>query len=363
MTSHRIRVLIIDEAVLSRDALNRALDDAKDIEVVGIAPNAHTGLARTRQLHPDLILVRAPISDVSPEHFVAEATRDDPDLGLLLVAAPTCAEDDLDGVVRLLEAGAFDCILEPELPPTDSQFVAALRLRLLPKIRAFSAARYSRVARGLSQNPDKKASANAAARRLQRRRSADRWDLLAIAISTGGPEALRELLPALQAFPIPIAIVIHLPGAFTGSLARTLDKISSLHVAEATDGALLQAGEARISAGGHHLLIDRNAGGKLITRTSNAPPENGFRPSADVLFRSGAAIRSKVLALIMTGMGKDGVQGLEVLNAAGSSYVIAQDEPSSVVWGMPGAAVRAGVTDEVLPLAGIAERLRELVKT
>lgn len=363
MSNGRIRVLIIDESVLCRDAVASALAEAKDIEVLGAAPNASTGLARSRQLQPDLLLVGAPVGGIAPEQFVQQAVAECPGLGVLLLASPTADAEQVDLVVRTLGAGAFDCLLKPERPLDSEAGAALLGRRLLPKIRAFSAARYSRVARGIAKAATPQADLDELSERLQKQAVPGRFELLAVAISTGGPEALRELLPALPAsFPLPVVVVIHLPSPFTASLARTLDRYSAVQVSEARDGAALRPGTVQLAAGGLHMTVDRAPQGHLLVRTSDAPPVNGCRPSADLLFRSAAACCQRgVIGLIMTGMGSDGVRGLAELRAAGSAYVIAQDEASSVVWGMPGAAVRAGVTDEVLPLSAISARLARLV--
>jgi two-component system chemotaxis response regulator CheB len=177
---------------------------------------------------------------------------------------------------------------------------------------------------------------------------------IAIGASTGGPRALFELLPELSArVAVPILIVQHMPPDFTRSLAESIARQTQRTVIEVTDGAALTSAQIFIAPGGRHLVV-RGAPAGAIAGLSEAPPENGCRPSADVLFRSVAAVFGRdVLALILTGMGRDGTAGLQAVRRAGG-YVIAQDEASSVVWGMPGSAVQAGVVDEVRPLREIA---------
>jgi two-component system chemotaxis response regulator CheB len=179
-----------------------------------------------------------------------------------------------------------------------------------------------------------------------------------VAASTGGPRALEVLLPDLaRRIDLPVLVVQHMPPQFTRSLADNLARQSGLHVTEAPDGELIQARHVYIAPGGKHLLMRTRPAGGLVTVLNEQPPENGFRPSADVLFRSAAAaLGGGVVAVVLTGMScetvADGTQGLGPLKRAGA-HVIAQDEATSVVWGMPGSAVRAGLADEVLPLGAI----------
>jgi two-component system chemotaxis response regulator CheB len=159
---------------------------------------------------------------------------------------------------------------------------------------------------------------------------------------------------------LPILVVQHMPPDFTRSLAESLAKLSQSPVVEARDGQAIQSATTYIAPGGKHLLV-RQEGGRPVIGTNEQPPENGCRPSADVLFRSAAAAwRSALVAIVLTGMGRDGTAGLGAVKRAGG-YVLAQDEASCVVWGMPGSAVEAGVVDEVVPLASIADVLRQLV--
>jgi two-component system chemotaxis response regulator CheB len=182
-----------------------------------------------------------------------------------------------------------------------------------------------------------------------------------IAVSTGGPRALATLLPDLCAqVKVPIFLVQHMREGFTSSLAGQLARKTSRQVREARDGEPVQDGHIYLGPGGKHLTL-RCAAGQLLTGLTEQPPENHCRPSADVLFRTAAAaLGGDVIALVLTGMGCDGTAGLAVLKRAGA-YVIVQDEATSVVWGMPGSAVRAGLVDEILPLGEIASAVQVLV--
>jgi two-component system chemotaxis response regulator CheB len=183
-----------------------------------------------------------------------------------------------------------------------------------------------------------------------------------IAVSTGGPTALAELLPAFaRDCPVPIVIVQHMPAFFTAQLAERLTKLTGTLVREATDGGPFVSGDVVIAPGGRHLVLAAHAAG-FVTRLTDDPPENSCRPAADVLFRSAATIwGSGTLGIVLTGMGRDGLAGSRAIIDAGGG-VLVQDEFSSVVWGMPGEVARAGLADAVLPLAHlgaeVALRLR-----
>jgi len=184
---------------------------------------------------------------------------------------------------------------------------------------------------------------------------------LVIAASTGGPKALETLLPGLrERTDVPILVVQHMPPKFTQSLANSLSRQARGTVVEARDGDVVRAQTTYIAPGGKHLLL-RHDQGRLVIGVNEQPPENGCRPSADVLFRSAAvALRGDLVAVVLTGMGRDGTAGLGAVKRAGG-YAVVQDEATSVVWGMPGSAVEAGVADEVMPLGAIADAVAQLL--
>lgn len=272
--------------------------------------------------------------------------------------------------VEGLEAGAFDFVLKEE-NGNRAGTREVLARRLLPKIRSFSAALYSRRARKLSGSAPRitrPISAEATRKAIEAVRNGwtgrprYRPEVVVIGVSTGGPEALSHLVPSLpDTLPVPVVIVQHMPGNFTASLAAALDRRSRIVVREGEHGDVIRAGTVYVAPGGTHTALGRDAKRNLILTDSDAPPENGFRPSVDVLFRSAAkACRGAVVAVILTGMGDDGALGLGDLKREGA-FVLAQDEETSVVWGMPGRAVRSGFADEVLPIEEIGPRLIEQV--
>jgi two-component system chemotaxis response regulator CheB len=187
-------------------------------------------------------------------------------------------------------------------------------------------------------------------------------EVVAIGVSTGGPNALAELLPGIPAgFPVPILIVQHMPPVFTGLLAQRLAAQCRIPVREGTMGALLGPGVAWIAPGDYHMTIERRAA-EVRLRTHQGQPENSCRPAVDVLFRSVAqAYGSRSLAVILTGMGQDGLRGCEAIHETGGQVVV-QDEASSVVWGMPGAVALAGLAERVLPLSQMAAEITRRVE-
>ncbi len=371
-----IEVLGVDGSLLVRDMLREALADLPDVDLVDTAPNGKIGLDKVRLLRPDLLLLGVQLGDLPAPRVVAKALAAEPHLGVVLLAHHDAAE--ADPVVESLEAGALDFVIIPEAgSPEDLHEV--MRRRLLPKLRAISTVVLSRLARSLSFSaggpPSRRALSSEEQRRatvraeralggVKARNGSRRFLVAVVGVSTGGPEALSRLVPTLPAgLPLPVVIVLHMPRAFTTSLAAGLDRRSALRVRVARDGDLLAPGTVYLAEGGRHLRLDKGTADRLVLATDDGPPRNGCRPSADILFSSAARAAGKAtVAVILTGMGDDGVAGLAEVKAAGGR-VLAQDRETSVVWGMPGRAVEAGVVDEVLSLDEVGERLCELTVT
>jgi two-component system chemotaxis response regulator CheB len=265
-----------------------------------------------------------------------------------------------DVTVRALQAGAFDFVTKPAgVSPEDS--LAKLRREVTSRIRVFLARRHrtGEAARStlMPVRPTTPPAAHgpAGATHLRTIRA------VLIGCSTGGPKALASILPQLtRRVDAPIVVVQHMPAEFTRSLAENLARQSGVAIVEAEDGRLLEPRTVYIAPGGKHLVLRRDAHSRLVAGTNDQPPEQGCRPSASVLFRSAAAVLGgAAVAVVLTGMGNDGTAGLGPFKRAGG-YVIAQDEATSVVWGMPGSAVEAGFVDAILPLAEIAATVQAL---
>ncbi|OGV71982.1 MAG: hypothetical protein A3K19_22190 [Lentisphaerae bacterium RIFOXYB12_FULL_65_16] len=366
-----IKVLIVDDDAMCRDGLRQALTGLADIEVIGVSPNGTLGLIKARRQAPDLVLVAASLTDVTPVDFTRAVLVDLAHTGILIAASDS--PKDADATIPALEAGAYDFVVKPDGQCRKENIAAAQRL-LVPKIRCFSIRRYSRLARRLTptgrSNTDG-ASLNAAPEATGtpetqlgdiRGRNRNRIEAVLVGASTGGPEALSRLIPALPAnLAAPVVIVLHMPGPFTARMAAALDRASALNVSEGADGDVLTPGHAYLAPGAQHLTVERNRNGALALRLLDGNTVSGCKPSVDLLFRSAAeTLGGRCLAVVLTGMGSDGTCGLTALKAH-HAPVLVQDEATSIVWGMPGSAVHAGLADEILPLDKIGPRVVDIV--
>lgn len=353
------RILIVDDSRTFRAALEAALSGADGIVVAGSVFNGEKALEFIRATPPDLVTLDVDMPGLDGLQIlqaIQQFNRGLPaeaEIGVIMLSAFTRRGADV--TVRALQAGAFDFVTKPSgVSPEDS--IAQLRREVVPRINLF-------LARRAKSNAKPSAAVlptNAPVRPLSIAQPRAIKALL-IACSTGGPKALATLLPQVAPHVrAPIAVVQHMPAGFTHSLAESLARQTALSVVEAQDGMPLEAQRVYIAPGGKHLVLRRNAQGGLTAGTNDQPPESGCRPSANVLFRSAAALLGNAsVAVVLTGMGNDGTAGLGAFKRAGG-FVIAQDEATSVVWGMPGSAVAAGLVDAVAPLTEIALVLQRI---
>lgn len=337
----KIRVLIIDDAVVIRRLLTEILAEDPALEVVGSAATGAIGLAKIPQVKPDLVTLDIEMPGLSGLETLAEIRKLYPTLPVIMFS--TLTERGASATLDALALGASDYVTKPSNTGSMAAGVQAVRDALIPKIKGLCA-------RLLGGAPA--ASPGAPAARIRRAvappRTPARVDVLAIGVSTGGPNALAALLPDLPAtFPLPIVIVQHMPAVFTKLLAQRLDAKTAIRVDEGAAGRVLEPGVAWIAPGGFHMEVMRERG-VVKLRTTEAPPENSCRPAVDPLFRSVADVYgARTLAVVLTGMGYDGLRGCERLRDVGGA-ILAQDEATSVVWGMPGAV--AAIADKILPL-------------
>lgn len=351
------RVLIVDDSRVFRAAIEAALAGLPDLLVVGSVYSGQKALEFLQSGRVDLVTLDVEMPGLGGLETLAAlrqmnvTTPADRQMGVVMVSAFT--QRGADVTVQALEAGAFDFVAKPSASTPD-EAIAQLRQDLLPKLRAFlqrrrSAGLASPLPSGGLRPPAIKGGAPVRPRKFRG---------ICIASSTGGPPALAELLPGLTPVAAPVFVVQHMPPTFTRSLAANLARRIGREVVEAVDGDVVQTARVYIAPGGMHLAVRRDAAGRLITVCTEQPPEGGCRPSANVLFRTAsAALGADLAAIVLTGMGNDGAAGLPSVRRAGG-LVIAQDEQSSVVWGMPRSAVEAGLTDFVLPLSDIAAAVR-----
>jgi two-component system chemotaxis response regulator CheB len=348
------RVLVVDDAVVVRRIVAQVLESEPDIEVV-TAANGRIALARLVQARPDLVLLDVEMPELDGLSTLRELRTTHPRLPVVMFS--TLTERGAATTLEAMSLGATDYVTKPANVGSVNASIEAVRSELVPKIRALCAPRPPAPAapsprpRAAAAPGDVRVPGAAGATRAARTRPIE---LVAIGSSTGGPRALHEVLEALPGtLPVPIVVVQHMPTVFTRLLAERLDATCSLQVREAAGGERIGPGEVWIAPGGSHLVV-RRRDGELVLAIDGGPPENSCRPAVDVLLRSVAeAVGQDALAVVLTGMGADGARGASLLHDAGAA-VLAQDEATSVVWGMPGAVVRAGAADDVLPLDQVA---------
>jgi len=345
-----IRVLIVDDSAVIRRLLGELLMSDPTIKVPGTAGNGALALARIADLKPDLVTLDVEMPGMSGIETLVEIRKLYPKLPVIMFSSLT--GPGAATTVEALSRGASDYAAKPSADSPESA-AEAIRQDLIPKIKALCAP--------LPKPPQVPAFVVPAPDISVAVRKPARIDLVAIGTSTGGPNALAALMPQLpQDFPVPILIVQHMPPMFTHLLAKRLGSLTRLRVEEGKEGEKVEPGQVWIAPGDYHMTISRK-GGDLVLGLNQDAPENSCRPAVDVLFRSVARSHgANVLAVVLTGMGSDGTRGAAVIREAGG-MVIAQDAPSSVVWGMPGSVVSAGLAEHTNPLSEIGQEIARRV--
>lgn len=358
-----IEVLVVDDSAVIRRFVTDILTAEDGIHVAGTASNGEIALERIAERDPDVVVldIEMPVLDgLATLERIRQRWRDLP-----VIMFSTLTTRGATATLDALALGATDYVSKPTHLGDLETAKRVVASHLVPAIRSCAAVRRTRL-RFVRPAPGAAAGAAAAPRTSPPRvRSAfhprpARIDLLVIASSTGGPHALTEVVPALPAdLRVPVLIVQHMPALFTKLLAERLDARSALSVHHAEEHMSLEAGHVYLAPGGQHLLIRRASDGRYRTGLDDGPPENSVKPAADVLFRSAAALfGGRVLAVVLTGMGADGLAGARAIHQAGG-LVFAQDEATSVVWGMPGAVCREGLADAELPLGDVARTITQ----
>jgi two-component system, chemotaxis family, protein-glutamate methylesterase/glutaminase len=358
----RIRVLVVDDSVVIRRLVAHALEEDPDLEVVGAAANGSIALQRIPQYNPDVLTLDIEMPEMDGLETLRRVRRDYPQLRVIMFS--TLSVRGAAVTMEALTLGADDYVTKASNEGSLDQSMARLREELVPKIKQFfhlpgksRAAVWSGSAPvpvGPAPWQDKPVLASALVRPK----------VVAIGVSTGGPSALGAILPQLTAgFPLPILIVQHMPPLFTRFLAESLHSSCRLPVKEACEGDRVDKSKILIAPGDFHMKV-AGSGGEVRVQLDQSPRQNFCRPAVDALFSSIAEVYGgAVIAVILTGMGHDGLRGAEILKAHGAS-ILAQDEASSVVWGMAGSVVNAGLADRVLPLGQVVpEILRMAVRT
>ena len=342
-----IRVLIVDDSALVRQVLRAILESADGFEVVGAAADPYQARELIKRHAPDVLTLDVEMPRMDGLTFLDNLMRLRP-MPVLMVSSLT--ERGAEVTLQALEIGAVDCIAKPKLDIAAG--LQAYADELCAKLRVVAAAQ----PRGRRPGPVPADAGSVVSPPRIRYRTTDK--LIAVGASTGGTEAIRALLADLPADSPALVIAQHIPAMFSLPFARRMDSCSAVEVCEARDGQPVIPGHAYIAPGDRHLTVQRD-GARFRCRVDQAPPVNRHRPSVDVLFHSVArAIGADALGVILTGMGRDGAEGLRAMRDAGA-LTLAQDRESSVVWGMPGAAVQIEAAERQLPLEQIAGACRE----
>jgi two-component system chemotaxis response regulator CheB len=349
-SSRPVRVLVVDDSIVIRRLVTDALSSDPQIEVVGIAQNGRIALDKIASLNPDAVTMDIEMPEMNGIEAVRALRRTHPRLPVVMFS--TLTERGASATLDALAAGASDYVTKPSNVGSIAESQNSVREQLIPKLKALTARRTPAAAAAVPI-PVPPAPRTSPARRPR----GGGFGVLAIGCSTGGPDALAAVIPALPAdLSVPVVVVQHMPPVFTRLLAARLDGRSQVGVAEAVHGEPLVPGRVLIAPGGSHLVV-RRAGTSVVAELTDDPPENFCRPAVDVLFRSVASVYGeRVLAAVLTGMGRDGEKGAAKIRGGGGEVVV-QDEATSVVWGMPGAVAMAGQADRVLPLEQIGPHL------
>ena len=352
----RIKVLIIDDSALIRKVLTGILNSARDIEVVGTAPDPYIARDKIKALNPDVLTLDVEMPKMDGISFLSNLMRLRP---MPVVMISSLTEKGADVTLQALELGAIDFISKPKLDLAEgleaytNEIIEKVRIAAKAKVRSYPVAKLI---------VNQKYSADAIIKtRKSRKHFKTTEKIVAIGASTGGTEAIKEVLSVLPANSPGIVITQHIPESFSKPFAERMDRSSAMTVFEATDGQQILAGHIYIAPGDRHMVIERS-GARYVCRLHDGPPVNRHRPSVDVMFRSVAQnVGPNAVGVLLTGMGNDGALGLKEMHDAGASTII-QDEKTSVVWGMPGEAFRMGAVDTIEPIDKIAECILKTIR-
>lgn len=349
----KIKVLVVDDSALVRQLLTEILNSDSAIEVVGTASDPYVARSKIKELKPDVLTLDVEMPRMDGVTFLGNLMRLHP---MPVVMVSTLTEKGADVTLNALELGAVDFVSKPKIDLANA--IQDYAEEIIGKVKNAATANVRAIEKTVEKMAvDKKLSADAILSKQQKAKNFKTTDkLIAIGASTGGTEAIKDVLLGLPADTPGVVITQHIPEAFSASFANRMNSLSQMVVCEAEDGQQILAGHAYIAPGGQHLLVKRN-GARYVCELNDGPPVNRHKPSVDVLFRSVAQCAGQnAIGIILTGMGDDGARGMKEMHEAGAP-TIAQDEKTSVVWGMPGEAVKLGCVDHVVPLGNVAQKI------
>ncbi|MCA9472445.1 MAG: chemotaxis response regulator protein-glutamate methylesterase [Nitrospirales bacterium] len=355
----KIRILIVDDSVVIRRLLSDELSKDPMIEIVGKAATGKIALSMIEQVNPDVVTMDIEMPEMDGLTAVSEIRKTHKTLPIIMFS--TLSQRAARETLEALSRGANDYVTKPANVGSAALAMQRVRDELLPKIKSLCSSRFPLASPAPTVSPVRMTTVKPQPMSIPEKREPSRIDVIAIGVSTGGPNALAEVLPSIpKDFPVPIVIVQHMPPVFTKCLAERLTAKCHLPMEEGIAGAAVHSGKMWLAPGDYHMVVVKK-GAFIELALNQDPQENSCRPAVDVLFRSVAQVYGEhTLAVILTGMGQDGLRGCEVIREAGGQ-VIVQDEQTSVVWGMPGAVAQAGLADNILPLSEIAAEIQTRV--
>lgn len=344
----KIRVLIVDDSAVMRRILREAFQADGNFEVIGVAANGRIAVSMVQQNPPDIVTLDIEMPEMDGLEALGHIRAKFPRLPVIIFS--TLTVNGAEATIKALALGASDYVTKPADVGNFSAAIERVGHHILPKAKALCSGHLSAFDR-------KSQVVKTGTHLVSRSPSNNRVDVVAIGTSTGGPNALASVLPHIPAdFPVPLLIVQHMPPLFTKFLADRLTSGCQFPVREAVSGVELSPGIGWVAPGDYHMAVSRLRG-RSVLQLHKGPPEKSCRPSVDVLFRSVAdAYGPGVLAVVLTGMGQDGLHGCEQIRAKGGQIIV-QDESTSVVWGMPGFVARAGLADRTLSLQQIGPEI------
>lgn len=379
--SGKIKILVADDSIVYRKLLSDIVSQHEDIELIGVAPHGGIALSKIELKKPDLVLLDVAMPEKDGLEIMEIIKQKYPHIDVIFVSGMN--RENAEITVKALSMGALDFIPKP-ITESPAESVKELTAALTPLLNLAKTRAYNRRAKDpslrvekVAQEKEDDAADNKTIVFLEKpkektklpdikpvsvKRKPPKISIIAIGVSTGGPNALNKIIPQLSAnLSVPILIVQHMPPTFTASLAARLNDLSDLTVVEASAGEQIENGTVYIAPGGKHMVVRSNASSDPVIGLTEAAPVHNCRPAVDVLFRSVAMVYDQhILSIILTGMGSDGAAGVASIRRRGG-YCLVQDEASSVVWGMPGAVKQAGGADEVLSLERIPNRIHDIL--
>lgn len=370
MVNSKLRILVVDDTVVYRTILSNVVAELPNVELAGVAHNGRIAMSKIISLKPDLLLLDIEMPEMNGLEVLSAMRNQSLHVGAIVVSMLTNEGGAM--TMKALELGAFDFICKPQhndinknrkaikntLAPMVKSFIRMREIKSILEQSSFTSK--NEISNKKQQNFAAKFHCNNSMAAFPDRKSG----IVAIGISTGGPKALTQIMPKIPYnLGVPILIVQHMPPCFTKALANSLDSKCSIKVKEAQNGEIVQSNTVLIAPGGKQMKIEPSVDRKHnIIRITDDPPENSCKPSADYLFRSIANnYAGRATGVIMTGMGSDGTNGLKLMKQNGA-FIIAQDEKTSVIYGMPKKAIKAGIVDLVTPLDEIAEEICRTVR-